>query len=93
MRIACIITAVLLVSSCTDNQRARAWGGTVDVRVTPGQKVIGATWKNSDLWIIHRPMRDGEVPEVVTMTESSNFVIMEGHVVIRERAAKAKVSQ
>lgn len=62
MRIACIITAVLLVSSCTDNQRARAWGGTVDVQVTPGQKVIGATWKKSDLWIIHRPMRDGETP-------------------------------
>lgn len=93
MRIMCGILAILLASSCTDNQRARAWGGTVDVHVKPGHKVIGATWKTSDLWIIHRPMREGESPEVVTMTESSSFGLMEGHVVIHEHAAKTKVSQ
>jgi hypothetical protein len=82
------LAIALCLCSCTENARARNWGGTTTVDVKAGQKVIGATWKDHDLWIIHRPMHDGEVPEVVTMTESSSFGYLEGHVVIREHAAK-----
>lgn len=91
-RIVSLLLAITVSAAslgCTENKRARTFGGTTTVELTAGQKVVGATWKDSNLWIIHRPMHDGESPEVVTMTESSSFGLLEGHVVIVESALDA----
>ncbi len=83
-----ILIAVLSLISCTENQRARQFGGVAHIDVTAGQKVVGATWKAADLWVLTRPMRADETPETFTLHESSNFGVMEGSVVLKEHASK-----
>ena len=71
--------------ACTENARARSFGGTAKIEVKAGHKVVGASWKRDDLWVLTRPMRDGEVPETLIMSESSSWGVVEGHVQLVER--------
>lgn len=80
---ACAVLCVILCG-CTENARARRFGGTSHVDAQAGHKVIGATWKGDDLWLLSRPMRAGDEPEVLTLRESSSWGVVEGAVVIRE---------
>lgn len=72
------------LSSCTENARARHWGGTQNIKVPCGHKAINHTWKNNDLWYSTRPFREGEVPETTTFREKSSFGNMEGKIVFKE---------
>ena len=73
------ITLLVLVS-CTDNQRARSFGGTETVKLEPNEKFINITWKQDNLWII--------VHDTVTgnyyAREKSNFGVLQGKVVIQK---------
>ena len=73
------ITLLALVS-CTDNQRARSFGGTETVKLEPNEKFINITWKQDNLWII--------VQDTVTgnyyAREKSNFGVLQGKVVIEK---------
>lgn len=77
-------TSPLLLTSCTENSRAKAWGGTATVDLAPNTKIISATWKESQLWYLTRPMRVDEVAETSTLTEQSSFGLVEGKVVFKE---------
>lgn len=72
------------MSSCTENQRARAFGGTAIIQVEPGQKVMMATWKNEDLFYMIEDMEDDYVPHNKTLIESSSFGIIESKVIFKE---------
>ena len=63
---------------------AKNMGGTVTIDVPKGQKVIEATWKDSNLWYLTRPIRKDEEPETFTLQEDSNFGIIEGKVIFKE---------
>jgi len=80
--LACLF--VLGCLSCTSQQVARQFGGTAGVTVPAGQKVVLVTWKVDDLWILTRPMKEGEEPEKYEFQESSSWGIFEGTVVIQE---------
>jgi hypothetical protein len=82
--LACLVVAVLAVG-CTQNQRARQFGGTANEVLPPGRKLVIATWKQDNLWILTRPMKSNEVAEVYEFTESSSFGLVEGKVVIKEQ--------
>ena len=73
------ITLLALVS-CTDNQRARSFGGTETVKLEPNEKFINITWKQDNLWLI--------VQDTVTgnyyAREKSNFGVLQGKVVIQK---------
>ena len=73
------ITLLALVS-CTDNQRARSFGGTETVKLEPNEKFINITWKQDNLWII--------VQDTVTgnyyAREKSSFGVLQGKVVIEK---------
>lgn len=88
MRKCAIICFVLLVLAlglaCTDQQRAREYGGTAEVVLPAGQKLVIATWKDDNLWYLTRPMRQDEKPEIYEFTESSSFGVFEGKVIIKE---------
>lgn len=80
-----LITSFILLAGCTDNFRTRNWGGTMTKTLPPGQKLVNATWKNGDLWILSRKMRPDEVPEVHAFQEDSESGILEGTVIIQEQ--------
>lgn len=85
-----VILAALITCGCTENQRARNYGGSMTVKIEKGQKVVNATWKGADgtgnLWILTRPMRTNETAEVLVFQEKSTFGVMEGKVILKEES-------
>lgn len=86
MKTALAITAavVILFAVFGDNWTTRQFGGTMEVDLPEGQKLINVTWKQNDLWILTRDARPGERSENYKFDESSALGIFEGTVKIRE---------
>jgi hypothetical protein len=85
MRTVLLTIALLLLSSCTENVRTRAYGGHQEMKLKPGIKLVNATWKNADLWVLMRKMRPGEEAETHVFAESSSFGVWEGSITFVER--------
>lgn len=80
-----LIAIVALVStSCTENSRAKRWGGSMKIELEPGQKLVDVTWKETSLWYMTKPMREGDVAETYEFVEDSNWGIVEGKVIFVE---------
>lgn len=73
-----------MFAGCTENQRARQFGGIANEKLPVGQKLLVTTWKQDNLWILSRPMRTGETPETYEFRESSSFGLVQGKVIITE---------
>ena len=72
------IASVSLVA-CTDNQRARTYGGTEEVSLKPNEVVLNVTWKGNEMWICTKDTTTG----IVYFREKSNWGVLEGTVVIK----------
>lgn len=70
--------------SCTENQRARKFGGTEKIELPKGQRLVMVTWKEQSLWYLLEPMPDGYVPQVKEFAEKSSFGSLEGKVIFYE---------
>lgn len=80
-----LMAILAFTAACTQNQRARHWGGTTAIELEPNQKVVNATWKEgNDLWILLRPMHDDEKPETLTFKEKSSLGMFEGKIMLVE---------
>jgi len=79
-----LATIGLLFSSCTENERAKSFGGDLVIDVPAGQKVTNITWKENELWYSTRAFREGETPEVITFHEESSWDVWEGTVTFKE---------
>lgn len=77
-----------LLIGCTENGRAKAFGGTMKVDLPCNSKLTEVTWKEAELWYATRPMREGEQPEVTSFKEDSSYGMLEGEVILTERACK-----
>ena len=82
--LAVILLAFLSLAGCTQQERAKEFGGTAYVDLPKGKKLVTATWKNTDLWYLYREMQPNEKPEEYTFKESSTYGIMQGQVIFRE---------
>lgn len=76
---------LLACCSCTENLRARTYGGTTTVELEPGQKLIEVTWKETSLWYLTEPMEPGYEPKTKVFQEDSRFGVMEGKVIFHEK--------
>lgn len=83
-------TSIILIAiAFGSNWSARHIGGTEDVHLPADKKLVNATWKNSSLWLLTRPMKPDEVPEVYDFIEDSNLNVFEGTVHIIEHKGGA----
>lgn len=80
-----LFVTIALTSSCTENTRAKAFGGTATVELPEGKKFVSATWKDQQLWYIYRDGRFGEMPETFILKEKSSFGLVEGEVKFVEK--------
>lgn len=80
-----LLSLILLLASCTENSRAKKYGGTMTVDLPPNTAFVGATWKEDQLWYIYRPRKKDETPVTTTMHEDSRFGIIEGKVLFVEK--------
>lgn len=74
------VFGILSLSSCSENQRAKQFGGEMTVRLKPGEKLMMATWKGANLFYLTEPMEEDYVPKVKNFYEDSSYGIMQTHV-------------
>lgn len=79
-----VVVSMYLLGSCTENRRAKTWGGTMRVELEKGQKLVHVTWKDSGLWYLTEPMEEGYAPKTKTFQENSRFGVIEGKVLFIE---------
>lgn len=79
-----IIILVITLQSCTENQRAKNYGGTMTINLPKGQKLETITFKNADVWYLTCPMLPTDSAVTHTFKEDSNFGVMSGTILIKE---------
>ena len=77
------VVASLGLTGCS-NYVAKNLGGNMTLKLEKGEKLETITWKDSELWYLTRPMRDGEEPEEWKFREVNDLGILEGTVTIIE---------
>jgi hypothetical protein len=89
--IALIGACTLLVSSflqvaCTENERAKSYGGSTTITLPANTKLVNVTWEGaSNLWYLTRARRPDEQTETYTFQEKSTFGSIEGTVIFKEK--------
>ncbi len=87
-----IVSAILILlvslTSCTDNTRAKLYGGNKKLELPENMKLVAITWKAGDLWYLTKPMGANDSAETYTFQEESSFGIIEGSVTIVETRKK-----
>jgi hypothetical protein len=79
-----ILMGVVLMSSCTQNQRAKNWGGEATVDIPKGQRLIDVTWKEDQIWYLTEDMSEGYEPKTYNFLEESSYGMVEGKVIFKE---------
>ena len=79
-----IIAAIALFSSCTEQERARMYGGNTTISVPVGYKVTSATWKENDIFYFIEPMEADYTPKEKVFVESSSWGVLESKVTFIE---------
>lgn len=88
-----LFLGLFLLSSCTEQIRARNFGGSTTVDLTCGNKVVTATWKNVDLWVLTKPMKVEDIPEEYSFSEHSAWGVIQGTVIVKESRCGIKLAQ
>lgn len=83
-QISLIILVLLFFSSCTENSKAKNFGGKASLDLPKGQKLVNVTWKDSDLWYLTRPMLATDSAETYIFQEQSSWGVWEGTYTIKE---------
>jgi hypothetical protein len=73
------IIGLVSLTACTENGRARRFGGTEEVSLKPNEVVLNVTWKDSEIWICTKDT----LTNVVYFREKSAWGVMEGTVILK----------
>ena len=68
----------VMVTSCTENERVKAWGGEGTINLPKGKKLVNVTWKETQIWYLTRNMDSNDVAETYEFHEESSYGIIEG---------------
>lgn len=87
---ACVLVAVFLIGiyvlpACTQNSRAKNFGGTETITLPAGQVLVTATWKDNHPWYLTRDRKSDETPTVYNFKEKISFGVLEGAIVFIEK--------
>ena len=79
------ISAILgILSGCTENIRARNYGGEETINLAPGLKLVNMTWKENHLWVLTGVRSKDEAPQTYKFHEKSSFGVLEGTITVVE---------
>ena len=68
----------VMVTSCTENERVKAWGGKGTINLPKGKKLVNVTWKETQIWYLTRNMDSNDVAETYEFHEESSYGVIEG---------------
>lgn len=74
-----LLVGVIALASCTENERARRFGGTEEVTLKPNEVVLNVTWKQNEMWICTQDTTTG----ITYFREKSAWGVMEGTVILK----------
>ena len=80
-----ILLICICFVSCTEQERARAYGGTTKIELEAGEKLVECTWKDSHIWYLVEPMDSDYVPKTKIFKESDPWGLPEGKVIFIEK--------
>ena len=80
-----LVALLMVATSCTEQKMARSFGGKMKIELPKGEKLMMATWKESNLFYLTEPMDSGYVPKDKVFRESSNFGVWESEITFIER--------
>lgn len=78
-----LFIALVTLFGCTENELARNYGGTEKIILDKNVRLVNATWKESNLWIITK--KDSSSPSTYYFKEKSNWGLQEGQIIIIEK--------
>ena len=83
-RIACLVL-IVHGTGCTKLARTKRWGFQETVTLPAGRKLVNATRKDSNLWVLTRPAAAGEVTDAEwSFDEHSSWGMLSGKLILRE---------
>lgn len=68
----------VIITSCTENERVKAWGGEGTIKLPKGKKLVNVTWKETQIWYLTRNMDSNDVAETYEFHEESSYGVIEG---------------
>lgn len=71
-----MIAILFAVTACTQNQRARSYGGTETIIVAKNEEILNASWKGDQLWVLIKNKETNEI----TLQEKSSWGVVEGKI-------------
>lgn len=74
-----ILLVMCCFLSCTDNQRARKFGGKEEIQLKPNEKLINITWKESNMWVL----TEDTITHIKYFRENSSWGVWEGEIIIK----------
>ncbi len=75
-----LIITMMFLGSCTDNSRARKWGGTETITLPSKNEVLlNVTWKGDQLWVLSKDTTTG----ASHFREHSAWGLIEGEIIIK----------
>jgi len=77
-RILMLVGTIFTLSSCTQNERVKSFGGEGIVNLPQGRKLVNVIWKDYQLWYLTRQMKPDEVAETYSFQEESSWGVIEG---------------
>lgn len=78
-----VLLTICLFTSC-EQLISRKYGGNVTINLEPGERLVEATWKESNLWYLVEPMDSNYEPKVKVFKERSMYGVLEGSVTFVE---------
>ncbi len=78
------VVGFVAMVGCTDNQRTKAFGGSMSVQIPCDQQVFDVTWKGEDLWYATQPAPSGWTPQAKRFTEYSSYGMIQGEVALTD---------
>ena len=72
------------MTACTQNQRAKTFGGEITIQVPCDHVVFDVTWKGEDVWYATQPPMADWRPERKSFIEASSYGVIEGKVTLVE---------
>ena len=79
-----ILLMFLCLTSC-EQTISRNFGGTIEIELEPGEKLVEATWKDDNLQYLVEPMDSDYIPKTKIFKESAVMGMMNGKVIFYEK--------
>ena len=78
------LSVILLLASCTEQARTRKLGGKTEIKLPKGERLLNATWKDSNIFYLTEPYDSNYKPKKKIFRESSSFGIYQSEVLFIE---------